>query len=790
MSSDERPEPADRDVLRSTLLSTEKALSESELALRQIVASAPFGAHIYRLEDDGRLILTRTNAAADRILGIDHAPLLGKTIEEAFPGLVGTAIPSIYRDIAAQRTTYSQEHVDYDEGAIRGAFDITAFPTAPRHMAVFFQDITERKRTQAALTEEAARRRILFEQSPDGIVIIEPETGAFLEFNAAAHRQLGYSREEFARLGVTDVEANENAEEVRERIGRVIREGQSDFETLHRTKQGELRPIHVTLQMVDVLGRPVFHCILRDITERRRVDLALRKSEQRFRLIFENSTAGVALVAPDGRYLMVNPAFSEIFGYSAAEFPGVDFLTVTHPDDAELSRQIMLKVLEANGEPVRFTKRYLHKDGHTIWAELSSALVVAEDGSPSYFITHLTDITERTRASEDREKLQAQLAQAQKMESVGRLAGGVAHDFNNMLGVILGHAEMALERLDRADPLHADLEEIRQAAQRSADLTRQLLAFARRQTVAPRVLDLNDTIAGMLRMLRRLIGEDIDLTWLPHHGLCPVKIDPTQLDQILANLCVNARDAIEGVGKVTIQTKNIELDADYCAAVTGLSAGEYVVLTVSDNGAGMERDVLDHLFEPFYTTKALGRGTGLGLATVYGIVRQNDGVIHAYSEPGIGTTFNVYLPRFSGQPVKWTDVGATEAWRAGGETVLLVEDEPAMLNLGKAMLERLGLAVLTAGGPADAVRLAEAHPGRIDLLITDVVMPGMNGRDLASRIGAVMPGLACVFMSGYTADIIAHRGVLDADVRFLQKPFSTRDLATKVREALESGRRS
>jgi two-component system sensor histidine kinase EvgS len=652
------------DDLRSTLLSTEKALSESEQALRQVIGSAPFGAHLYRLEDDGRLILTKTNAAADRILKIDHEPLLGKTIEQAFPGLVGTPIPSIYKDIALSGTTYAQEQVDYDEGAIRGAFDISAFQTSPRHMAVFFVDITERK---------------LVEQ-------------------------------------------------------------------------------------------------------------ALRQSEERFRSIFENSTAGVALVAVDGRYLMVNPAFSEIFGRSAAEFPGVDFLAVTHPDDVELSRAIRQKVLDADGAPVRYAKRFLHEDGHTIWAEVSSLLVRGTDGTPSYFITHLTDVTERRRATEEKEKLQAQLAQAQKMESVGRLAGGVAHDFNNMLGVIIGHAEMALEQVDPAQSLHADLEQIRQAAQRSADLTRQLLAFARRQTVAPRVLNLNDTISGMLRMLRRLIGEDIDLTWIPQDGLWPVNIDPAQLDQILANLCVNARDAIEGVGRITIEAKNVALDEGTGTTVTGLAAGDYVALTVSDNGAGMEKDVLDHLFEPFYTTKGPGRGTGLGLATVYGIVRQNDGNITAHSQPGVGTTFNIYLPRFSGQPAKWTVEGAEDAWRASGQTVLLVEDEPAMLNLGKAMLERLGFVVLSASGPAGAVRLAEEHPGRIDLLITDVVMPEMNGKDLAARIGAVRRDLTCLFMSGYTSDVIAHRGVLDQDVRFLQKPFSTKDLASKVKEALERRR--
>ncbi len=381
--------------------------------------------------------------------------------------------------------------------------------------------------------------------------------------------------------------------------------------------------------------------------------------------------------------------------------------------------------------------------------------------------------------------LEAQLHQAQKMEAVGRLAGGVAHDFNNMLAVISGHADLALERTAPDSPLRADLLEIQNAAGRSADLTRQLLAFARKQTIAPKVLDLNDTIAGMLKMLRRLIGEDIDLLWKPADSLWPVRMDPVQIDQILANLVVNARDAISGVGKITIETGRATFDEGYCETHADFIPGEYVLLAVSDNGCGMDKVTLAQLFDPFFTTKPLGRGTGLGLATVYGIVKQNQGFINVYSEPGQGTSFKIYLPRYAAsEPASARSMPAPAAVSTGTETVLLVEDEEALLKLGKLLLERLGYTVLAASGPGEALQLAEAYPDAIHLLLTDVIMPEMSGRDLWERLRVLRPGLKCLFMSGYTANVIAHHGVLEEGVHFLQKPFPREVLASKLREVL------
>jgi signal transduction histidine kinase/ActR/RegA family two-component response regulator len=394
---------------------------------------------------------------------------------------------------------------------------------------------------------------------------------------------------------------------------------------------------------------------------------------------------------------------------------------------------------------------------------------------------------EHKRADKEKEKLQAQLTQAQKVESVGRLAGGVAHDFNNMLQAILGNTSLALEELPPASPLRENLEEVQKSAQRSADLTRQLLAFARKQTVAPKVIDINDTIEAMLKMLRRLIGEDIDLAWLPGKELWLVNVDPSQVDQILANLCVNARDAIAGVGKLTIETANAVLDEEYCAGYADSTPGEYVLLAVSDNGCGMDAETRSHLFEPFFTTKEMGKGTGLGLATVYGAVKQNRGHINLYSEPGLGTTFKIYLPRHAAKAVPPAEAGPAQASARGSETILLVEDEPAILHIATKMLERLRYRVLAAGTPGEAIRLAKEHRGRIDLLMTDVVMPEMNGRDLAKNIQSLYPDIRLLFMSGYTANVIALQGVLDPGVHFLQKPFSLEQLMAKLREALDRG---
>ena len=527
---------------------------------------------------------------------------------------------------------------------------------------------------------------------------------------------------------------------------------------------------------------------LANILSRRQAEEALSKSEERFRAIYERAPIGVALMdSASGRFLQVNPMYCEIVGYSQREMLTLDFMNITHPEDLQRDLYEMSRVGRGESNYYKIEKRYVRKNGSTAWVQLHVVPLTWEDGIMTEHLAIVSDITERKRAEKEKAKLEAQILQAQKMESVGRLAGGVAHDFNNMLGVIIGHSELALSQLNPDQPLYEDLTEIRNAAERSTSLTRQLLAYARKQTAAPRVLDLNQTVTSMLNMLQRLIGENINLNWHPAEILWPVKIDPSQLDQILANLVVNARDAITGVGKITIETKNCTLDEDYCAAHIGSVPGEYATLTVSDDGCGMDKETLAQIFEPFFTTKDIGKGTGLGLATVYGIVKQNNGFINAYSEPGHGTTFTIYLPRQEGKAGQAAETGGSaESLMRGHETILLVEDDPSLLKLTARMLEKQGYTVLVASTPGEALRLADEYGDKIHLLMTDVVMPEMNGRDLAKNLMGLYPNLKLLFMSGYTADVIAHNGVLDEGVHFIQKPFSAQSLATKLREVLDS----
>jgi PAS domain S-box-containing protein len=522
--------------------------------------------------------------------------------------------------------------------------------------------------------------------------------------------------------------------------------------------------------------------VYEDLTERKHTEESLRLSLEKYTKTFHSAPIWVVLSSlEDGRYIEVNDAFLKTIGYERDEVIGKTSIELNTWEDPEDRERIVNQIKEGgdirNIEVRRKTRTGEHLD--TLFS--AEILQIARE---KVMISVTQDITERKRAEADRERLREQLVQAQKMESVGRLAGGVAHDFNNMLGIIMGRAELAKARTAPSDPSYVDLEEIFKAAKRSADLTRQLLAFARRQTVAPKILDLNDTISGMLKMLRRLIGEDIDLVWMPGPEIWPVRMDPSQVDQILANLCVNARDAISDVGKITIETENVIRTETCSKDHIGVIQGRYVMLAVSDNGCGMGKDILDKLFEPFFTTKEVGKGTGLGLATVYGIVKQNSGLINVYSEPGQGTTFRIYLPAFEGEDVKEIENISEVILGGGGETVLLVEDEPMILEMGKMMLEKLGYNVMATGTPDEALQIAKEHPEKIHILMTDVVMPGMNGKELAGHISSLHQDVKVLFTSGYTANVIARHGVLNEGIHFIQKPFSLQDLDKKLREVL------
>ena len=528
---------------------------------------------------------------------------------------------------------------------------------------------------------------------------------------------------------------------------------------------------------------------LRDRVARRDAEQLLRRTAETLEHLLD---AGPTILyslgfAEDGTPYgtAVSENLERILGHTPAEAlrPGW-WRERVHPDDRAAAVAMMGRLLEE--EQVAHEFRFEQRDGSYAWIHDERRLVRDDEGRPVEVVGAWTDVTERKQAEAEQARLEAQFLQAQKMESVGRLAGGVAHDFNNMLGVILGHAELAKKRVNPADPLGAHLEGILLAARRSADLTRKLLAFARKQSVAPLVLDLNETVEGMLDMLRRIIGENIHLAWEPAEDLKRVRIDPTQVDQALANLAVNARDAIAGVGTITIGTRNVVLDDDFCADRPGSSPGEYVALVVSDDGCGMERWVLDHLFEPFFTTKEVGRGTGLGLATVYGIVKQNEGFIDVESEPGEGTTLSIYLPPAEGDVQHAPPPPPLQSGRGRGETVLLVEDEAALLRLGESLLQGLGYRVLTAESPRAALRIVESRSEPIHLLVTDVILPEMDGLELARRVMSRQPGVRTLFMSGYAADAIAHGDAPDEGTWFIEKPFSLADFANSVRAALDA----
>jgi PAS domain S-box-containing protein len=515
------------------------------------------------------------------------------------------------------------------------------------------------------------------------------------------------------------------------------------------------------------------------IVKRKQAETMLHESEAKYRELFENAPIGIFSTTSQGQGLTINTTMAHFLDFDSPQE------AVEHYTDLQKQlyvipgeRDRFLQILQEKGQVENFEYQAYTAHGKVVWLSMNAR--IARQNSDGSFIIEgfTTDITIQRNLAE-------QFRQAQKMESVGQLAGGVAHDYNNMLSVILGHTELALAKTNPVDPIYEDLQEIFKAGTRSAAITRQLLAFARKQTIAPKVIDLNETIEAMLKMLRCLIGEDTTLVWIPKAGLWPIKFDPSQLDQILANLCVNARDAITGIGKVIIETDMVTFDPTYCDTHPGFSPGDFVLLAVNDDGCGMDQETRSKLFEPFFTTKGIGQGTGLGLATLYGIVKQNNGFINVYSEPGKGTQFKIYIPHHKGEPAIPLEKEPMVDIPAGqGESILIVEDEMVILNMTKMMLEGLGYSVLTACTMDEARQQAETHAGKISLLITDVIMPEINGRELAAQLTALSPNLKVLFMSGYTADVITQRGMLNKGVCFISKPFSMNDLACKVREAL------
>jgi PAS domain S-box-containing protein len=525
----------------------------------------------------------------------------------------------------------------------------------------------------------------------------------------------------------------------------------------------------------DVGGRPARMLgTIQDITSQKRT----AEAQARLSMAVEQAAEAIVITEPDGTMVYVNPAFEQITGYASAEAVGRNpRILKSGEHDAEFYRQMWATLTAGRVWRGHFINR--RKDGRLYEEDATLSPVHDAAGKVVNYVAAKRDVTNEAA-------LERQLRQSQKMEAIGHLAGGVAHDFNNMLQSVMGFAELALGRVPPDHPVREDLDEILRGARRAAELTKQLLTFARKQNIAPRVVDLNDAISTSLKMLRHLIGEDISLVWLPGDALWSVKMDPNQIDQLLANLCINARDAITGVGKIIIETVNQSIDEADGLTQTNTVPGDYVVCIVSDSGCGMTKEVQTRIFEPFFTTKGAGAGTGLGLAMVYGIVKQNRGFINVYSEPGKGTTFRIYLPRFGSETAGKAQSAAAPATLGGSETVLLVDDEIGVRTIVTLLLKHSGYTVLTAETPEAALRLALEHAGPIHLLLTDVAMPGMNGRELAQRVAEMRPATKVLFISGYAATALGKSDLSPAASTFLAKPFTRDELARKVRDVLDS----
>ncbi len=803
--------------------SAEEALRSAEERQRAMIACSPVA--LYTVDMDG--IVTTWNPSCERVFGWSAAEAIGRPLPivpedraEEFAGLrrrvleeggfFGLELDRLRKDGSLIPISLSVAPVRDGRGetiAIMGAaLDLSDRKTAERRVEHLNRVLRAIRDVNQLITHETDRDRLLARtceilvstrgyrsawvavHDGDGTVATVAECGAgegFAAMRASLERgvrpecwrRAAASPEGFARVRDTQLNCTSCAMALgygdTAAFAGVLRHGGRDHGVLVVALPEGLSDDDDELSLFrELVGDVAYALHAMEETRRRRA------GEERFRSYVEHAPYGIFVADREGRYLEVNPAAADLTGYPEERLLSMTIADLLPPDAGEAGLAHFRSLLES-GRASRELE-HVHAGGERRRWMVSA---VALDGDR--FLGFAEDVTDRRRIEAEREQLQSQLAQAQKLESVGRLAGGVAHDFNNILQAMMAASDLLLVRLPEGDDRLGLAREISGGVERAAALTRQLLAFARRQTIRPEVLDLNETVETMLKMMRRLIGEDVDLLWRPGPGLWPVRLDPGQVDQILANLCVNARDAIVGVGRLTIETGNVTFDEAYCARHAGFSAGEFVMLAVSDDGCGMDAATCAQVFEPFFTTKGPHEGTGLGLATVYGIVKQNEGFVNVYSEPGEGTTFKVYVPRHHGGPVAHGPARTAPEPRGSGESVLLVEDDPAILDMIGEMLCGMGYDVHAAAETSDALGKAAGLADRLAVLITDVVMPGMSGRDLASAVQDLCPRCRVLYMSGYTANVIAHRGVLEEGVHFIQKPFSGRDLATRIRQLLD-----
>jgi len=776
------------------------------------------------------------NAGYEKITGLQN--VIGLTASEVFPDIQNSHPEFIEKHLMVAETGIPDRFEFYLE-PLHKWFDISAYSVQKWFVTVIIDDITERKEAEQELRKSEERFKTLFNSHSAIQAILDPDTGKILDVNQKASDWYGWSVEELKQMYTRDINTL-TPEAIISNLKTVPARQQNKFTGCHRRADGSIRDVEIFRNKLELDGKTVIHVIITDITDRLRDEEELRRLTRALQatnkcneaLIHSNDEMELLqkvcnIIVETGGYRMTwvgypeNDRAKSISVVSEAGFVGnyIENLQLSWSDVPEGRGPVGTAIRSGRSSVV---KNILDDPLFEIWrkeairhgyASLLALPLKAENevfgllaiysSKPDAFdeeettllksladnlangITMLRLHKAQVQLEEEREKLQAQLLHSQKMEMVGQLAGGIAHDFNNMLGVILGHTEMALSEKNLSQPIHADLDAIQRAAARSADLTRQLLAFARKQIAMPIILDLNSTVEGMLSMLRRLIGENISLDWIPTAERTLVKIDPSQLDQILANLCINSRDAITGDGRITIQTSRLYLNSEDCqSGHPNITPGEYIALAVTDNGLGIEKKHYSHIFEPFFTTKEIGKGTGLGLSIVYGIVKQNNGSIALESVWGKGTTITINLPLHRANTDKTEYEPSQPITLLNKKTVLLCEDQPDIRNVCQWILEQQGYMVIPAAIPQEAIRIASKHKGVVDLLLTDVVMPEMNGSQLADKIQSIYPTVKTLFMSGYTADIIASHGVVENGVNFIQKPFSSKQLVKSVQESL------
>ena len=642
------------------------------------------------------------------------------------------------------------------------------------------EDITERKKAELALRESEERYRRLVELSPEAIGV--HCEGKIVYINAAGVKLLGgKTAEEFLGEPVLQFVHPDYRELVIGRIQKMLQENcKSDLiEEKFIRKDGKVIDVEVVAIPIQYDNKPAVQVLIRDVTERKRMERELKRREQRFRQLIKNASDIIAVLNPEGKVLYGSPSITSRLGYQIDDIKDRTVFELIHEDDRDEVWRVFQSTLK---EPFRVSGltefRLKHKNGSYRTLE-AIAKNLLDDPAIKGVVINARDITER-------KELEEQLFQSQKMEAIGRLAGGIAHDFNNLLTAITGYSELILQSIDPDDPVYEDVIEIKKSALRAASLTRQLLAFSRKQVMQPKIINLNDIISDLGKLLKRLIDEHIELTINLAPDLVNIKADPSQIEQVIMNLVVNARDAMTRGGRLTIETENVHIQEYHQPHRSDLMPGEYAILRIQDTGVGMDQNVKDRIFEPFFTTKEHGKGTGLGLSTVYGIVKQSGGFIYVHSEPGEGTVFEIFLPRAEDEPPKDSESMDLPPTLRGHETILVVEDEPLLRELTRRVLRNFGYRVLEAEDGQKALQLFEQHTEKVHLLLTDVILPYLNGRELSEKLCHMQPDLKVLFMSGYTDDAILSHGISNQDHAYIQKPFTAYELGLKVREVLEN----